>query len=116
MLQGNSDLRSIVMINCGAICDVVDLLSYLSPEAYVYIIDSNRPVHLANVYPKKDRCQPFSRRRCVKNNLTLLATLTSTIVYVKTLVKYIFTTHVHHQYIPIEGLGRERRIKLDPWR
>lgn len=44
------------MINCGAICNVVDLLSHLSPEAYVYIVDSNRPVHLANVYPKKDRC------------------------------------------------------------
>lgn len=43
------------MINCGAICNVVDLLSHLSPEAYIYIIDSNRPVHLANVYPKKDR-------------------------------------------------------------
>lgn len=46
------------MINCGAICDVVDLLSHLSPEAYTYIIDSNRPVHLANVYPKRDRCPP----------------------------------------------------------
>ncbi|CAM9438816.1 unnamed protein product [Ascophyllum nodosum] len=59
LLKGNSDLRSVVMINCGAICDVVDLLSYLSPEAYVYIIDSNRPVHLANVYPKKDRVVVF---------------------------------------------------------
>ena len=47
------------MINCGAICDVVDLLSHLSPEAYTYIIDSNRPVHLANVYPKRDRCLPL---------------------------------------------------------
>ena len=53
--QGNEDIRSVVMINCGAICNVVDLLSQLSPEAYVYIVDSNRPVHLANVYPKKDR-------------------------------------------------------------
>lgn len=44
-----------VMINCGAICNVVDLLSELSPQAYVYIVDSNRPVHLENVYPKKDR-------------------------------------------------------------
>lgn len=35
---------------------MVDLLSHLSPQAYVYIVDSNRPVHLANVYPKKDRC------------------------------------------------------------
>lgn len=56
-LQGNEDIRSVVMINCGAICNVVDLLSQLSPEAYVYIVDSNRPVHLANVYPKKDRCR-----------------------------------------------------------
>lgn len=54
-LQGNEDIRSVVMINCGAICNVVDLLSQLSPEAYVYIVDSNRPVHLANVYPTKDR-------------------------------------------------------------
>lgn len=53
--QGNDDIRSVVMINCGAICNVVDLLSQLSPEAYVYIVDSNRPVHLANVYPTKDR-------------------------------------------------------------
>lgn len=54
--QGNEDIRSVVMINCGAICNVVDLLSHLSPQAYVYIVDSNRPVHLANVYPLKDRC------------------------------------------------------------
>lgn len=54
--QGNEDIRSVVMINCGAICNVVDLLSHLSPKAYVYIVDSNRPVHLTNVYPKKDRC------------------------------------------------------------
>lgn len=53
--QGNEDIRSVVMINCGAICNVVDLLSQLSPEAYVYIVDSNRPIHLANVYPTKDR-------------------------------------------------------------
>ncbi|CAN0419053.1 unnamed protein product, partial [Laminaria digitata] len=53
------DIRSLVMINCGAICDVVDLLSHLSPEAYTYIIDSNRPVHLANVYPKRDRVVVF---------------------------------------------------------
>lgn len=55
--QGNEDIRSVVMINCGAICNVVDLLSELSPEAYVYIVDSNRPVHLANVYPTRDRCR-----------------------------------------------------------
>lgn len=53
--QGNEDIRSVVMINCGAICNVVELLSHLSPEAYIYIVDSNRPVHLANVYPRKDR-------------------------------------------------------------
>ncbi|CAM9095461.1 unnamed protein product [Ectocarpus fasciculatus] len=59
LIKGNEDIRSVVMINCGAICNVVDLLSQLSPEAYVYIVDSNRPVHLANVYPKKDRVVVF---------------------------------------------------------
>ncbi|CAM9217747.1 unnamed protein product [Sphacelaria rigidula] len=59
LIRGNEDIRSVVMINCGAICNVVDLLSHLSPEAYVYIIDSNRPIHLANVYPRKDRVVVF---------------------------------------------------------
>ncbi|CAB1099702.1 unnamed protein product [Ectocarpus sp. CCAP 1310/34] len=59
LIKGNEDIRSVVLINCGAICNVVDLLSQLSPEAYVYIVDSNRPVHLANVYPKKDRVVVF---------------------------------------------------------
>eukprot|EP00904_Undaria_pinnatifida_P002618 jgi/Undpi1/12357/HiC_scaffold_5.g02029.m1 len=59
LIKDNEDIRSLVMINCGAICDVVDLLSHLSPEAYTYIIDSNRPVHLANVYPKRDRVVVF---------------------------------------------------------
>lgn len=43
------------MINCGAICNVTELLSHQPPEAYVYIVDSNRPIHLANVYPRRDR-------------------------------------------------------------
>ncbi|CAM9308546.1 unnamed protein product, partial [Hapterophycus canaliculatus] len=59
LIKGNDDIRSVVMINCGAICNVVELLSELSPQAYVYIVDSNRPVHLANVYPKKDRVVVF---------------------------------------------------------
>lgn len=59
LIRGNEDIRSVVMINCGAICNVVELLSHLSPEAYIYIVDSNRPVHLANVYPRKDRVVVF---------------------------------------------------------
>lgn len=47
----NGEIRSIVMINCGAIVDVCKTLS-LRPEDNIrcFILDSHRPVHLANIH------------------------------------------------------------------
>ncbi|TYZ65771.1 hypothetical protein PybrP1_009972 [[Pythium] brassicae (nom. inval.)] len=44
-----SELRSVVMINCGAIVNVLELLA-LPPNMRCYIFDSHRPIHLANIY------------------------------------------------------------------
>ncbi|TMW69627.1 hypothetical protein Poli38472_001783 [Pythium oligandrum] len=44
-----SELRSIVMLNCGAIVNVTQLLA-LPSSVKCYIFDSHRPIHLANIY------------------------------------------------------------------
>ncbi|CAM9144349.1 unnamed protein product [Choristocarpus tenellus] len=59
LIKGNEELRSVVMINCGASLNVEKLLSHLVEEAHVYIADSNRPVHLANIYADKSRVVVF---------------------------------------------------------
>ena len=47
-----AQLRSIVMLNCGAIVDVRTILS-LGKRQSCYIVDSHRPLHLKNVYCDK---------------------------------------------------------------
>lgn len=59
--QGNvkaSELRSVVMINCGAIVNVMDLLA-LPPQMKCYIFDSHRPIHLANIYDPSQQIVVF---------------------------------------------------------
>ena len=48
-LGPESEIRSIVVLNCGAIVNLKSLLS-LQPEMKCYVIDSHRPMHLTNVY------------------------------------------------------------------
>ncbi len=50
VLQGSEDVKSVVMIECGATVDVSFILSYLPTESKVYIADSRRPIHLANIH------------------------------------------------------------------
>ncbi len=50
VLQGSEDVKSVVMIECGATVDVSFILSYLPEESKVYIADSHRPIHLANIH------------------------------------------------------------------
>jgi cell division control protein 45 len=48
------EIRSLVMLECGATVDMKKhMLPYLNPLAKVYIWDSHRPVHLANVYEEE---------------------------------------------------------------
>lgn len=54
----DGDLRSIVMINCGAIVNVTQLLQ-LPQHAKCYIFDSHRPVHLANIYDSHQQIVVF---------------------------------------------------------
>ncbi len=50
LLFGNEDIRSVVMINCGAIVDVESFL-HLQEQAdrSAYVIDYHRPVHMNNI-------------------------------------------------------------------
>lgn len=45
----SGNLRSIIMLNCGAIVDVTKLLG-IPPYVKCYVLDSHRPIHLANIY------------------------------------------------------------------
>uniref|UniRef100_K3X452 CDC45-like protein n=1 Tax=Globisporangium ultimum (strain ATCC 200006 / CBS 805.95 / DAOM BR144) TaxID=431595 RepID=K3X452_GLOUD len=59
--QGNvkqSELRSVVMINCGAIVNVMELL-VLPAHMKCYIFDSHRPIHLANIYDPSQQIVVF---------------------------------------------------------
>eukprot|EP00954_Amorphochlora_amoebiformis_P027141 1383538-Amorphochlora_amoeboformis.AAC.2 len=47
-LQGNEDVRSVVMINCGGTVDLQDFLQ-LNENVSVYVLDSHRPYNLNNV-------------------------------------------------------------------
>ncbi|GLE06921.1 hypothetical protein PINS_up016663 [Pythium insidiosum] len=53
-----SDLRSIVMINCGAIVNITQLLM-LPRDIKCYIFDSHRPIHLANIYDANQQIVVF---------------------------------------------------------
>ncbi|RHY43222.1 hypothetical protein DYB30_002075 [Aphanomyces astaci] len=46
----SSEIRSIFLINCGAMIDVYSTLKLTDQK--VYVIDSHRPLHLANVYDR----------------------------------------------------------------
>ncbi|CAM9275606.1 unnamed protein product [Discosporangium mesarthrocarpum] len=59
LIKGNDELRSVVMINCGAILSVEELLPHLVEDAHIYIADSNRPIHLTNIYSEKSRVVVF---------------------------------------------------------
>ncbi|DBA01874.1 TPA: hypothetical protein N0F65_006022 [Lagenidium giganteum] len=54
----NDDLRSVILINCGAIVNVSELLA-LPPTARCYILDSHRPIHLANIYDANQQIVVF---------------------------------------------------------
>lgn len=53
-----SDVKSIVMINCGAIVNVMQLLA-LPEDIKCYIFDSHRPIHLANIYDANQQIVVF---------------------------------------------------------
>lgn len=42
-------IRSVVLIDCGATVDLAELLS-VAPQMMIYLVDSHRPVHLNNVF------------------------------------------------------------------
>ncbi|RHY30903.1 hypothetical protein DYB32_003940 [Aphanomyces invadans] len=46
----STEIRSIFLINCGAMIDVYSTLKITDQK--VYVIDSHRPLHLANVYDR----------------------------------------------------------------
>lgn len=48
-IQGRHEIRSVVMIDCGATVDLGELLS-VSPDMMVYLIDSHRPYNLGNIF------------------------------------------------------------------
>jgi cell division control protein 45 len=42
-------LRTVITINCGGVVDIGELLR-LPKQVKIYVLDSHRPYHLANVY------------------------------------------------------------------
>ena len=63
-IEDDDDLRSIVMLNCGAIVDVQAMLGLGSGDddeeespITCYILDSHRPIHLKNVYANDSEVQ-----------------------------------------------------------
>jgi cell division control protein 45 len=56
--SGASELRSIVMINCGAIVNIAQLLQ-LPRAVKCYVFDSHRPIHLANIYDANQQIVVF---------------------------------------------------------
>ncbi|OQR98084.1 cell division control protein 45 [Achlya hypogyna] len=48
----SSDIRSIFLINCGAMIDIFSTLQLQGQNIKVYVVDSHRPIHLANVYDR----------------------------------------------------------------
>ncbi|RHY80330.1 hypothetical protein DYB31_010733 [Aphanomyces astaci] len=53
----SSEIRSIFLINCGAMIDVYSTLKLTDQK--VYVIDSHRPLHLANVKRRLDILQYY---------------------------------------------------------
>uniref|UniRef100_A0AAV1UM09 Cell division control protein 45 n=1 Tax=Peronospora matthiolae TaxID=2874970 RepID=A0AAV1UM09_9STRA len=56
--RGDGALRSVIMLNCGAIVDVAKLLA-LPPHIKCYVLDSHRPIHLANIYDTDEQIVVF---------------------------------------------------------
>ncbi|KAG6969890.1 hypothetical protein JG687_00002942 [Phytophthora cactorum] len=57
-LRGGGELRSVIMLNCGAIVDVAKLLA-LPTHVKCYVLDSHRPIHLANIYDEHQQIVVF---------------------------------------------------------
>ncbi|KAF4034272.1 CDC45-like protein [Phytophthora infestans] len=57
-LRGGGELRSVIMLNCGAIVDVAKLLA-LPSYVKCYVLDSHRPIHLANIYDEHQQIVVF---------------------------------------------------------
>lgn len=51
--ESNNDIRTVILVNCGAIVNLGNLLPWDRPDLACYVIDSHRPIHLANVYDKE---------------------------------------------------------------
>lgn len=50
-LADNVDLRSVVLVNCGAVVDLSSFLNLESwPEAKAFVVDYHRPVHMHNIH------------------------------------------------------------------
>lgn len=48
-IQGRNEIRSVVLIDCGATVDLGELLS-VSSEMMIYLVDSHRPYNLCNIF------------------------------------------------------------------
>jgi cell division control protein 45 len=58
-IQDSDELRSVVMLNCGAIVNLPEILE-LPEDVRVIVLDSHRPVHLSNVYTVAEQIVVFN--------------------------------------------------------
>lgn len=73
LIQSNPDLSTIIMINCGATVDLLQLLE-LDANRMVYVLDSHRPYHLANVQQENEQVVIFSAEEVRLSELPELLT------------------------------------------
>lgn len=46
----STQVRSLILLNLGALVDLADYFSYLPSTTLIHVIDSHRPINLANLY------------------------------------------------------------------
>ncbi|KAI8057935.1 CDC45 family [Syncephalis plumigaleata] len=49
LIQEHEELKSIIMLNCGALVDLTEMFS-LSEQHTIYVCDTHRPIHLRNLF------------------------------------------------------------------
>eukprot|EP00941_MAST-03F_sp_MAST-3F-sp1_P000861 g861.t1 len=67
-IQDSDELRTIVMLNCGAVVNLNQILR-LPRSITCLVLDSHRPIHLANVYQQDSRIIVFNDGSLLENDL-----------------------------------------------
>ncbi|KAJ3342740.1 hypothetical protein HDU93_001312 [Gonapodya sp. JEL0774] len=53
-ITGREDLRSLILVNCGALVEAADFFNLAHPDARIYIVDTHRPCNLKNLWGQEN--------------------------------------------------------------